>query len=298
MKNVLLLFFLAITLSSCEKEEGLFHESNLVTSIETEGQGGEIREKILIKYDDLDRVYSINDTVFYYGPNDKVSYSRYSESLKGEGYEIEKIIRKSYSWDDENRLKSIHVDSAYQKVIDSEGLMFIDLSSPYVEAYFYYSGMQTMPDSIAYGNGAKDSYFTFKKLYYLNGNISKIEDTQVDDGVLSSLSNSVFQKSTYLDYSEEDNYLYPLYNKLGFLPKGLGYVTSKKMIATSEIVEKTLLSSVGAVIDSRTITIKNTYSSNKSSNGYPTLINVNSMMDFENGDGYSSGGSVVTYIQY
>lgn len=299
MKNALLLLFLLITLSSCEKDnDGIFYDSDLVKSIEKQGQGGQKGEKIIIKYDDLDRVYSINDTIFYYDSNDKVSHSRYVENEKKDGFEVQTIVKKSYTWDAQNRLKSIHVDSVYQKMINPEGGMLINSASPYVEAYFYYSGMQTLPDSIAFSDGDKDTYMTFKKLYHANGNISKIEDVQLEEGVLFNLRNSVFYKSTYLDYSDQDNYLYPLYNKLGFLPKGLGYVASRKMIITSEIVETIGLNGIGAVLDSKSVTLKNIYSSNKASNGYPTVINVNSMIDFDNGKGYSNVGSISTYVEY
>lgn len=292
MKKILLLIFLAITLLSCEKDDELLLDSNLVKSIENQVQTGAQAKNIIVKYDDLDRVYSINDTVYYYNANNQVTHSKYIKLQNVDGLDLENVILKSYQWDKQNRLESIRVDSVYQKVVKTNKIVKSDFL-PFVEASFFYSEGNLLPDSIVYRDGLGDSDLKYKKLYHSNGNISKIEE-----GVVSEMNSLSVFKSVFMDYADQDNYLYPLYSKLGFLPKNLGYVASKKMLFTAEIVESIVLSSQNGLLNTKRTTIKNTYSSNKASNGYPTVINVNSMIDFDNGEGYSNAGTVSTYVQY
>lgn len=298
MKKILLLLLTAITLSSCEKEgAGVLYDDGLVKSIEFQGPPNKSNVKYVIKYDDLDRVYSINDTVFFYGPDDKVIYSRYSENIEHDGFSSEKIIRKSYSWDQQKRLLAIHVDSVYQKTVTPEGILSVSDSPSFTEAYFYYSGFQLLPDSIGYNLEDSKSNIIIKKLYHANGNINKIEDIQMVDNNIDSVNSSILIKSTFFDYNEQNNYLYPLYQKLGFLPKSLGYVASKKMVATSESVESVLLDNLSSQLDPKRTTVKNIFTSNRGKNGYPTLIQVNSIINFT-GDDYANAGSTSTYIHY
>lgn len=299
MKNVLLLLLLAVTLYSCEKDEnGNLYDSGLIKSIEFKTISNQPNKKITIKYDDLDRVYSINDTVFYYGANGKVAYSRYAENIDKDGYKIEKIIKKSFNWDGQNRLLEIHVDSMYQKNIDPTGIVVVTHKNPFTEALFYYTGNQTLPDSIAYSDGLSSTYLTYKRFYHSNGNINKIEETENVGPFDPNNGSSAILKSTFLDYNDQDNYLFPLYQKLGFLPKDLGYVTSRKLLSTSEIVETIVVEDLAVSLANKKTTVKNTYLSNRGPNGYPTLINITSMIDFDNGQGYSSVGNSEMYIHY
>jgi len=298
MKKILFLLLTAVTLSSCEKEgTGALYDSGLVKSVEFQSSSNKTAAKYIVKYDDLDRVYSINDTVFHYGPDDKVLYSRYTEYTNENGANSEKIIRKSYNWDNQRRLVSISVDSAYMKTIASDGVVYINNFVPYTEAYFYYTGFQTLPDSISANIGEQDTNIVFKKIYHSNGNISKIEDIYPVSTNTEERSNSIMLRSTFFDYNDQNNYLFPLYQKIGFLPKGLGYVASRKMVATSESVESVLLDNLSGQLDSKRTTIKNIYTSNNGGNGYPTLIQINSMINF-GGDEYAKGGSSSTYIHY
>ncbi len=299
MKNLLLLLLFAITLTSCEKDDiGALYDDGLIKRIDNQGSNSHSIGEIVIKYDDLDRVYSINDTLFYYDEYDKVIYTRYNEHLDKDGYKSYKIIKKSYSWDAQNRLLAINVDSNYQLLTDMQGMLQVNSDKPYTEAYFYYSDNNTIPDSIGYNDDIGKDLLISKRLYHSNGNINKIEDIQNIGALDSDVGSSVIMKSIYLDYSDQDNYLYPLYRKLGFLPKSLGYVTSQKLLSTSEIVETIVLGNVSSSLQTKKTTVKNVFSSNKGPNGYPTLININSMIDFDNGMGYTNVGSSDTYIYY
>lgn len=299
MKYFLLLIVAVITLSSCEKEEtATLYDNGLVKSIEIQAQSTNPSEKFTIKYDDLDRVYSINDTIFYYGLNDKVAYSRFSEVLHKDGHKSEKIVKKSYHWDAKNRLSYINVDSIYQMTASPGGIVSVNNSLPFTEAYFYYSGLQSLPDSIGYAIGAGGTNLIIKRFYHSYGNITKIDELQPVDAADEEQNNSNILKSTFLDYSDESNYLYPLYIKLGFLPKGLGYVTSQKIASTSETIETIIIPTEDGQRKVKRSTVKNTYSTNSGNNGFPSLITTNSMIDFDNGHGYSNAGSTSTYIYY
>lgn len=299
MKNLLLLLLFAITLTSCEKDDiGTLYDDGLIKRIENLSKSNQPTSKIIIKYDDLDRVYSINDTLFYYDEYDKVIYARYNEHLDKDGYKSHKFIKKSYTWDSQKRLVSINVDSNYQLLTDPQGMLIVSNGTPYTEAYFYYSDNQTIPDSIGYNEGRDKDFLISKRLYHSNGDINKIEDIQTIGTVNSDVGSSVIIKSIFLDYSDQDNYLYPLYKKLGFLPKSLGYVTSQKLLSTSEMVETIVLGNVNNGAQTKKTTIKSTFSNNKGPNGYPTLININSMIDFDNGQGYTNTGSSEIYISY
>lgn len=297
MKNILLFLLAVLTLSSCEKDDAAtLYDSGLLKSIKFEGESAKHNENIIVKYDDMDRVFSINDTLFYYGLNNKVTYSRYTENINKDGYNSAKIIRKSYQWDEQNRIQSITVDSIYQKIIGPTGAMTIADAAPYVEAYFYYSGVQSLPDSIGCSTGNSGTPFIFKRYYHSHGNFTKIEDMEAVP--LDGLANSIILKSTFIDYSDEPNYLYPLYAKLGFLPKGLGYVSARNLPASSEIVETILVSTNDGQHGNKGSTVKKIYSSSTGTNGFPSRINTNTMIDFDNGTGYANTGSTATYIYY
>ncbi|CAM3565911.1 hypothetical protein [Sphingobacterium prati] len=61
----------------------------------------------LLEYDAQGRITKVNEQQFHYGVNGRVDYSRIALQDKRNGIEREKIVRLSYHWDEQNRLKSV-----------------------------------------------------------------------------------------------------------------------------------------------------------------------------------------------
>ena len=182
-----------------------------------------------IVYDAEGNVHSINDTVYIYGSNGKISSSRFSYNEdKADGYSYEKEILKSYKWDAHNRIVEIKVDKSLQLSTSPEGGVLESNPSPYVEAYFYYTASNHLPDSI--GNEEFNNKIVTNKIFVHNGaNILK-EET-VSEYYHYSNANMVAKRyisqNKEFQYGNSKNYLYPLFVKMGVLPRGLGYIISK-----------------------------------------------------------------------
>lgn len=178
-----------------------------------------------IVYDDIGNVHSINDTIYTYGANGKISNSRFTFGQEMGGYKYEKDIQKSYKWDSQGRILEIVVDKSSQKSISPDGGTMKSNPTAYTEAYFSYTGNNNLPDSISLGKGLKA-----KKVFkHSKGNISQEEQIgeyiNTAGGKIKSQS-YITQRVEYLYDTSIRNHLYPLFTKMGVLPRGLGYITS------------------------------------------------------------------------
>lgn len=226
-----------------------------------------------IVYDDDDRVYAINDTVYTYGSNNKVSSSRFTFSKETAGYKYEKDIQKSYKWDVKKRILEIYVERYLEKVISPDGGVLESNPSGYTEAYFSYTGDNNLPDSISLGQGLK----AIKVFKHSKGNISQEE--QIGEYINTvggniKLQTYIAQRVEYLYDTSIKNHLYPLFTKMGVLPKGLGYVSSlsapKSILSTNFLYLNSSPGVGGAVTPMGSFSENFSYSIAK--NGYPNRI--------------------------
>lgn len=223
----ILYFFFSILLIGCKGsilDDAVISED--VKYIRNSQMNAYNNQDFTIIYDDKGNVHAINDTVYTYGNNGKISSSRYSSMEETNGYKHEKDIRKSYQWDAQGRILEIYVEKQLQKIIAPDGGFLENNPVGYTEAYFSYTGNNILPDSISLGKGLK----AIKIFQYRNGNLSKEEQMEEYISVIgddTKVQNYIAMREMYLYDEVVKNYLYPLFTKMGVLPKGLGYFASK-----------------------------------------------------------------------
>lgn len=228
MKEISCLFLLLLFFA-CKKDKiDEKREGGLIKKIVSSETNGFNNFDYVFAYDVNGRIYSINDTVYNYGADGKIHSSRYEEINQRGEYKYEKDIQKSYKWDSKGRILEIKVEKWLEKIISPDGYMENN-PMPYIEAHFYYTDNNSLPDSIGYGK-TNGKLTTFKVFSHENGNILKEES--ISEGYYVSNNQPIDKRyvadRTVYSYEKEVNHhLYPLYVKMGFLPKGLGYVTSK-----------------------------------------------------------------------
>jgi hypothetical protein len=226
MKNILYLFLLTLIATSCKKS---VPEKSEIQISSIESKGGLGISSYAFKYDNKNRMISLNDTLYFYGSNGKIAWSRFYKENMVNGYKFSDLVRKSYRWDEKLRIKEIHLDSLYQLITGPTGGTFSNEILDIAEAKFFYKGLNNQPDSI------EDQFLSNKKpgrvthFTYDLGNILKKEIRQNQNVFEHSPASKVIQLVDY-SYTNLPNYLFDLYNKIGFLPARFGYVASKNAI--------------------------------------------------------------------
>jgi hypothetical protein len=248
-----------------------------------------------IVYDDDNRVYAINDTVYTYGSNNKVSSSRFTFSQETAGYKYEKDIQKSYKWDVKGRILEIYVERYIEKAISPDGGFLESNPSGYTEAYFSYTGDNSLPDSISLGKGLK----AIKVFKHSKGNISQEEQMgEYINFSTSKIKSYTTQRLEYIYDPSIKNHLYPLFTKMGVLPRGLGYITSvnsPKSLLTSDYVYMDNPNGGDGSI-TQLITYSENIIYNIAQNGYPNRIVKN--IEFNKDNNVISTGKQVINLYY
>jgi hypothetical protein len=208
---------------ACKKDHNPSYDNGFIKKIEDSRSSYSHDYDFTFVYDNQGRIYSINDTIYNYSSNGKITRSTYNNKSDRSGYIYEKDIQKSYRWDTQGRILEIKVDKWFQKLTSPDGGEMKSDPIPYIEAHFYYTGNNSLPDSIGYGDFFDQSIKTFLVVQHENGNVTETE-------ALSStylVDRYVHEQNIYTYDKDVKNHLYPLYNQMGFLPKGLGYIASK-----------------------------------------------------------------------
>lgn len=204
------------------------------------------------------------------------------------------VIKKSYKWDAQNRIYEIQVDSNYQKLTSPDGGIMESNPKPFIEARFYYTGINVLPDSIA--EIADSSPFVFQRFYHQDDNISRVESMANAYITLDVFLRYVRQTVDY-QYNSTKNHLYPLFKKLGFLPKSLGYIVSKNnptnSVTMSFMVEN-FPPATPPIIKTLHV-LKSKFSYSYTSAGFPSFIRSESEIDVGNGFAQASPYSLYVY---
>jgi hypothetical protein len=293
MKRLSFLLLLVLFLS-CEKDEMDESAKNgFVKIIESSETSFFNNDRLVFVYDKSGRLISLNDTLYFYGDGDRVVGSRYYNEKNSNGYRQEVVIKKSYKWDAQNRIYEIQVDSNYQKLTSPEGGIMESNPKPFIEAHFYYTGTNALPDSIA--EIADSSPFVFQRFYHQDDNISRVESMA---NVYIKLGVSLRYASQTVDYQYNNtkNHLYPLFKKLGFLPKGFGYIVSKNNPTTSVTMSFAVENSLPTPPNIKTIhVLRSKFDYSYTSAGFPSFIKTEREIDFGNGFGQASPYSLYVY---
>lgn len=230
-----------------------------------------------IVYDAKGNVHSINDTVYSYGNNGKLSSSHFSYKEERYGYKYEKEIIKSYKWDNYSRIEEIKVDKSLERSTSPEGGILENNPSPYVEAVFYYTSNNLLPDSI--GHEEFNEEIVTSKIFVINGD-NILKEEIVSDYYNYSNSNIIAKRYTTqkkeFKYGNTKNYLYPLFLKMGVLPRGLGYIVSKdapSYYESSQYFYERDVSGGGVIKEVNREQAEISY--NIGSYGYPSRVNNN-----------------------
>lgn len=235
-----------------------------------------------IVYDDIGNIHSINDTIYTYGANGKISNSRFTFGQEMGGYKYEKDIQKSYKWDSQGRILQIVVEKSLQKSISPDGGTIESNPTAYTEAYFSYTDNNNLPDSISLGKGLK----AIKVFKHSEGNIS--QELQIGEylnttGGNIKLHSYTTQRVDYLYDTSMKNFLFPLFTKMGILPKGLGYITSlnlpKSTSNSNYVYVHNLSGDNGSILSP--ITYSDNYTYRISNNGYPNSIVLNRVLNLD-----------------
>lgn len=191
------------------------------------------------QYDVQGRVTKVNEQQFHYGTNGRVDYSRIALQDKTGGIEREKIVRLSYHWDEQNRLKSVFVDSLYNKNspikdgISTGGAESL-IKDKLLTSYSYTSNMP-VPSKVVYRKLEKfyeqigdEQELTFA---YNGDNIQKLKSFLYFSPLLNIPGDSKleFTLFSFFQYSTTINPLYPIYKQMGFNPIDINQVVSKNL---------------------------------------------------------------------
>lgn len=190
------------------------------------------------QYDAQGRVTKVNDQQFHYGANGRVDYSRIALQGTMGGIERKKIVRLSYHWDEQNRLKNIVVDSLYHKSYSVSGNILYEESlvkDVLLSSYFYTPGAPA-PTKIVYrkldGSNGKigleeEAMYTFDA-----DNITKSKRYEYSVSPMPSLPGEYkfgLTLFSFFQYSNTINPLYPIYKQMGFNPVDINQVISKNL---------------------------------------------------------------------
>lgn len=190
-------------------------------------------------YDAQGRVTKVNDQQFHYGANGRVDYSRIALQSTTGGIERKKIVRLSYHWDEQNRLKSVFVDSLYNKnpmLADgvSTGGSESLIKDKLLTSYSYTSGM-SVPTKIVYRKLEKfyeqigdEQELTF---VYNGDNIQKLKSFLYFSPLVTIPGDTKLELTlfSFFQYSNTINPLYPIYKQMGFNPVDINQVISKNL---------------------------------------------------------------------
>ncbi|MDF2518855.1 MAG: hypothetical protein K0R59_4151 [Sphingobacterium sp.] len=193
----------------------------------------------LLEYDAQGRVTKVNEQQFHYGANGRVDYSRIALQGKTGGIEQVKIVRLSYHWDEQNRLKSVFVDSLYNKSATiKDGINRVGAESlikdKLLTSYSYTSNM-SVPSKIVYRKLEKfyeqigdeqelilayngDNIQNLKSFLYFSPFFNNPGDPKLE-----------FTLFSFFQYSTTINPLYPIYKQMGFNPIDINQVVSRNL---------------------------------------------------------------------
>lgn len=299
MKKLCYLFLLLLFFACKKDETGEGSEAGLINKITNSGTNMYNNSDFVFVYNSDGRIYSINDTVYNYGDDGRIHSSRYIEESNLGGYKYEKDIQKSYKWDDKGRVLEIKVEKWLEKSTSPDGSVMGNNPKPYIEAYFYYTDNTRLPDSIGYGE-TNAQLKTFKVFSHEKGNVLKEED--ISEGYYVSDEQPVIKRYVagriVYSYDEAVNHhIYPLYVKMGFLPKGLGYVASKHSPKASK-EEQFFIQNVPGnnSVLTKVMDKQLDYVYTLSPNGFPNTIRQDVTVDM--GHGPTKGSSVFLNIYY
>ncbi|MDR2275130.1 MAG: hypothetical protein LBF27_29740 [Sphingobacterium sp.] len=190
------------------------------------------------QYDTQGRLTKVNDQVYYYGQNGKVDYSRIEARNQNNGIIREKIIRLSYHWDQQNRLKNIIMDSLYHKSYSvSENILYEEsLAKDVLLSSYFYTPGASAPTKIVYrkldGSNGKIG-LEEEAMYTLEAdNITKSKRYEYLMTPLPSLLGDYkfgLTLFSFFQYSNTINPLYPIYKQMGFNPVDINQVISKNL---------------------------------------------------------------------
>ncbi|MGE8290602.1 MAG: hypothetical protein ACN6ON_02955 [Sphingobacterium sp.] len=244
MRGIIFLVFLCCIFSySCQKDNADAYDKRLlsITRVARVADFRPLETNYMFEYDAQGRIIKVNDQLYHYGKNGKVDYSRIDIRSQNNGVIREKIIRLSYHWDEQNRLKNILVDSLYHKLFYiSEGINVIHKESivkNVLLSSFFYSSGAVAPTKITYrewnesdGKIGMDEEVT----YILEGeNIAKsklykhlMRPLPNNNGDLSYSGSNFY---SFYRYSNSLNPFYSIYKQMGFNPISIHKVVSKNL---------------------------------------------------------------------
>jgi len=244
MRGIIFLVFLCCIFSySCQKDNADEYDKRLlsITRVARVADFRPLETNYMFEYDAQGRIIKVNDQLYHYGKNGKVDYSRIDIRSQNNGVIREKIIRLSYHWDEQNRLKNILVDSLYHKLFYiSEGINVIHKESivkNVLLSSFFYSSGAVAPTKITYrewnesdGKIGMDEEVT----YILEGeNIAK---SKLYKHLMRPLTNNngdlSYSGSNFYSFYRNSNLLnpfYSIYKQMGFNPISIHKVVSKNL---------------------------------------------------------------------
>jgi hypothetical protein len=225
---------------SCQKDGPEKDNTRLVLFKSASQFNSDISQKsYAFHYNAQGRVTKVNDQQFHYGANGRVDYSRIALQGTTGGIERKKIVRLSYHWDEQNRLKSVFVDSLYNKSAPiKDGISTVGAESlikdKLLTSYSYTSNM-SVPSKIVYRKLEKfyeqigdEQELTF---VYNGDNIQKLKNFLYFSPLVNIPGDTKleFTLFSFFQYSNTINPLYPIYKQMGFNPVDINQVISKKM---------------------------------------------------------------------
>lgn len=194
----------------------------------------------VFEYDERGRVVRINDELFYYGNTGRLDYSRIGLRSVFNGKAQELIVRKSYHWDDQRRLKHISLDSLYSNNFPIPGKTGKDteislLKDVLLCTYSYAPGM-SKPNHVVYKkwNGPFGEIGEeYQEMYQYQGdNIEQMRSFfelalfPPTLGMREKFRGTVY---SFYQYSTTKDPLYSIYEQMGFNPIKMNKVVSKNL---------------------------------------------------------------------
>ncbi|PRD54270.1 hypothetical protein [Sphingobacterium gobiense] len=249
MKRLLYMLFVCGLLTACASDDMEALLSDRISSMETVATVGyglpSSDGRLTFVYDEQGRLKKVNDKVFYYGTDGKVTYSRvFLESPHPHGKAVY-TERLSYHWDERGRLKEVYLDSLYKKTPAIPGGIVIGDSENLLEntllATYTYEGVNRKPSSIVYRplTRSGSNIIAIKAeeridYRYAGENPSSSLLTGVMDVSISPTSpeGRPFQITTVNAYLPNIHPLAKLYTQLGFHPTDLAGVIPLNCVST------------------------------------------------------------------
>lgn len=296
MKKIAYLFFLGFTFLSCKKSSSYKQQELQIKMIESEE--GIRGTRYVFKYDAENRLISLNDTLYFYNANGKIAWSRYHKEENTNGYRYLKVIRKNYQWDEKLRIKEIYIDSLYESITSPTGDFLSNGPSSRIEAKFFYTGLDTQPDSIQKDFLVDGRPQNIEHITYVNNNIvKKGKRANLLSYNVPGYTNKLVGIENY-EYTDVSHYLYELYKKIGFLPSGLGYVASKNAPSKAAITSYIYLNELNGQEKIDRVELESKYNYTKGRNNQVSIMHAFGRVDY--GLGFTSWNDkpVNTYIYY